>query len=319
MTVTAPPRPPRPSGPVDREELEALVEALIEEARQRARRRRRIYGAVAALVALLGVTVFTVFERAAQSQTASPALAARSSLPPGTADAKIAFISAPLRCPQCNVPRGDLYVMNADGSGQRVVTRNVSGMWGDAVWSPDGRKIGFARDGISVVNADGSGERSLTGGYAAVWSPDGQKIAFTRSRDRWKVSDVYVINADGSGQRRLTHSTRDMNTAWVTNTAWLPDGRIAFVRITSRRNPTFEVYVMNADGSGQHAPTPGPNTPVWTNTYPSASLTRDHCAMSQACSGLRMLLGEVDQMRQTGLSLSGSKRLYPRRPDPTTT
>ncbi len=72
MTVTAPPRPPRPSDPVEREELEALVEALIEEARQRARRRRRINVALAALVALLGVAVFTVFERTAQSQTASP-------------------------------------------------------------------------------------------------------------------------------------------------------------------------------------------------------------------------------------------------------
>jgi hypothetical protein len=38
MSVTAPRRPPRPSDPIDREEVEALVEALIEEARQRARR-----------------------------------------------------------------------------------------------------------------------------------------------------------------------------------------------------------------------------------------------------------------------------------------
>ncbi len=93
MTVTAPPRPPRPSDPVEREELEALVEALIEEARQRARRRRRIYWAIAAVVALVGVAVFTVFERTAQSQTASPALSARSSLPAGTANSKIAFMS----------------------------------------------------------------------------------------------------------------------------------------------------------------------------------------------------------------------------------
>ena len=35
MTVTAPPRPPRPSDPVARGEIDAIVEALIEEARQR--------------------------------------------------------------------------------------------------------------------------------------------------------------------------------------------------------------------------------------------------------------------------------------------
>src|SRR6476620_2898282 len=92
MTVAAPPRPPRPSDPIDREELEALVEALIEEARQRARRRRRIYGAAAALAALVGVTVFALFERTAQSQTASPGLKAGSSVSAGTTRSKLAFV-----------------------------------------------------------------------------------------------------------------------------------------------------------------------------------------------------------------------------------
>ena len=80
MTVTAPPRPPRPSDPVTHGEFEALVEALIEEARQRARRRRRRNVAVVTLVALVGVALFAVLGRSAQSQSASPALSARSSL-----------------------------------------------------------------------------------------------------------------------------------------------------------------------------------------------------------------------------------------------
>ena len=72
MTLTAPPRPndrlefqtPEPEGD---------AEALIKEARQRARRRRRIYGAVVALVALVGVAV-TVFGRTTESHpTAAPA------------------------------------------------------------------------------------------------------------------------------------------------------------------------------------------------------------------------------------------------------
>ena len=95
MTVTAPPRPPRPSDPVDREEVEALVEALIEEARQRARRRRRIYAASAALVALVVVAVSSVVDRSTQPDTASPALAARSSGLAGAATPKIAFIREP--------------------------------------------------------------------------------------------------------------------------------------------------------------------------------------------------------------------------------
>ena len=123
MSVTAPPRPPRQSDPVERDELEALVEALIEEARRRARRRRRIYMAVTALVALVGVAVFTLFERTAQSQTASPAPAAQTGAPGVAGSARIAFTRS------TGPMSGDvkaLYVMNADGSGQRRLTRITS-------------------------------------------------------------------------------------------------------------------------------------------------------------------------------------------------
>jgi hypothetical protein len=47
-------------------------------ARRRARRRRRIYAGVGFLIALAGAAVFTILDRTAPSQTASPALASRS-------------------------------------------------------------------------------------------------------------------------------------------------------------------------------------------------------------------------------------------------
>ena len=70
---------------------------------------------------------------------------------------------------------------------------------------------------VWVMNADGSGQTQLTTGYSlspsevkhgaaidhrrpTIWSPDGRRIAF-RSEDRFGLS---VMNADGSGQTRLT-------------------------------------------------------------------------------------------------------------------
>jgi Tol biopolymer transport system component len=173
--------------------------------------------------------------------------------------------------------------MNADGSGQRQVTRDAIPVWGSS-WSPDGRRLAFVSGvqgkvnpgeyDIYVVNVDGSGQQQLTNNPGvdreAAWSPDGRTIAFTRlvpntRRPKglpWQT-ELYVMNTDGSGQRKLARmSDRDASYSF----SWSPDRRrIAFV---SDRDGNDEVYVIDTDGSGLRNLTRNPardGHPVWSS------------------------------------------------------
>jgi TolB protein len=175
-----------------------------------------------------------------------------------------------------------IYLMNADGSEHRPLTRllMMMGRKRSLAWSPDGRKLAFLTDrdcggscNLYVVNSDGSGLRNLTrtliraygpGGHPAsdpAWSPDGRKLAFVRLDPGLARTPIYVMNADGSGLRNLTPKPVGANTG----PAWSPDGRtLAFV---SDRGDNSEIYVMNADGSGQRNLTRNPAydaDPAWS-------------------------------------------------------
>ena len=149
----------------------------------------------------------------------------------------------------------EVMVVNADGSGEQVLTNHPASDGGDGGWSPDGQKILFGRSsyssndvGIYVMNADGGGERKLADGSPSAWSPDGQKIAFERD------GAVWVMNADGSGQQPLTSRTSSLPDFAG---EWSPDGaRITFARVVEEEalGPAPErvdLYVINADGSGE--------------------------------------------------------------------
>ena len=267
MSVTAPPRPPRPdrsNEPLDREEIEALVEALIEEARRETRRRHRRYLAVTALVTFVGVVILILLGGGAASQPASPAVSAQSNAATQAGTSRIVFLRGDM-APQCRpVCNNEIYLINADGTGLRRLTRNAA-LEGDPAWSPNGRKLVFikrpARRGaacrparrcheeIYVINTDRTGLRRLTRNTVAdsnpVWSPDGRRIAFVRDRDR-RTANIYLMNADGSGQRRLTPELR--RRPWV-ELEWSPDWKkIAFIASAGHRGAA-DIFVINADGS----------------------------------------------------------------------
>jgi TolB protein len=159
---------------------------------------------------------------------------------------RIAFLRGRLHRPTLPPDRFysyDLYVVNANGSGLRKLTRSPIGTH-PLVCSPDGRTI---HSGRHLVSTDGSGSRWLP--YiplTAVWSPDGRRIAFASARDtRDKDNpELYLMDADGSNVRRLTR------TPWAEGPlSWSPDGRrLAFWRYPAK--PRWAFFVMNADGSG---------------------------------------------------------------------
>jgi hypothetical protein len=96
-------------------------------------------------------------------------------------------------------PVHQLRVMNADGSGSRILLDDLehvdyvgtSPTSGGSIpeanliyhlaWSPDGERLAFGLGvtGIYIVGADGSGPTlAIPGGAYPYWSPDGNRIAF---------------------------------------------------------------------------------------------------------------------------------------------
>ena len=119
--------------------------------------------------------------------------------------------------PFSTITSGEIYIMNADGTGQDQLTNDGIDKRGPA-WSPDGKSILFAcRSGAPTANAPAVptfeicvmdvASRQITqltlnnvNELTPTWSPDGQLIVLHRT----PTNQLWVMHADGSGQAQLT-------------------------------------------------------------------------------------------------------------------
>ena len=176
----------------------------------------------------------------------------------------------------------EIFVMDADGTNVVQQTFTTTGL-GEFVnsyeptWNPSGTEIAFEGwrstgfPEIIKITVDGTGaETVLTnpGDFGSKfqpdWSPDGTKIIFTWSLGQ---QDIHVINVDGSGETNLTPDTIGSDQR---DGVWSPDGaRFAFTDTRFWSIPDFntEIFVRDADGTGEIQVTDHPSIdeePSWS-------------------------------------------------------
>lgn len=198
---------------------------------------------------------------------------------------------------------GQVWVMDADGSDQTQLSFNA-GAKNSVAWSPDGATIAFSNaDDVFLIPADGGAVTNLTAGAVnnplarLAWSPDGERLLipsyptaiYAIDRDGtdlvqlapsgtgflpdWSPDgerilyistgsgQVWVRNSDGSGL--ATNLTNDAH--FNSEPSWSPDGSRILFR-SNRDSATWDLYVMNADGSNVMRVTQMPGTvlhPSW--------------------------------------------------------
>jgi hypothetical protein len=164
--------------------------------------------------------------------------------------------------------------INADGTGFKTLV-TIPGphlIFSFPSYSPDGSKITFfapAAGGgvqIDVANADGSDVHAITSPTEIEpeeqprFSPDGTKIAFSgclpEPLDLEFNQRIYTVNVDGSDLTELTHGY-EADEEWAFEPEWTPDGSkivYAYELGNTSKLQKYELYVVNADGSGEPHP-----------------------------------------------------------------
>jgi Tol biopolymer transport system component len=154
----------------------------------------------------------------------------------------------------------ELFTLAATGENPAPLTENEGIVDSQPAWSPDGRRIAFVRtmpqsgrSDLWTATSEGKGRVRITSTpfpeRDPSWSPDGTKIVYAARTRGSGPFRIFVAKPDGTARAQLT--TQPLGSA-DRAPVWSPDGtKIAFM--SDRGGGFAEIYVMNADGTGEQA------------------------------------------------------------------
>jgi TolB protein len=158
--------------------------------------------------------------------------------------------------------QASLFVSNADGSGERVLTEGALDY--NPAWSPDGQWIVFTseRNGsadLYRMRPDGSGVERLTDDPAyddqAAFSPDGNQIAFVTTRSAG-TANLWILDLKTRQARPLTSGAGgDFRPAWSPDGQWIAfssdrGSSMPFAKGRWEHLHLVDIYLVKPDGSG---------------------------------------------------------------------
>ena len=168
--------------------------------------------------------------------------------------------------------RGGIFLMGATGESVRRVT--TEGF--DPAWSPDGRQLAYATEGVidpysrnitsqlwTVEVATGKTNKLAEGdAVQPAWSPDGTRIAYWANTGGQR--DIWTIDLRGGAPVAVT---QDAATDW--SPEWSPDGR--WLYFSSDRSGSMNIWRVAID---QRTGTPGGSPEAITSSLTGVAYAR---------------------------------------------
>jgi hypothetical protein len=175
---------------------------------------------------------------------------------------------------------------------------------------------------IYVVNADGSGLYAITNDgwdpyeYDPVWSPDGNEIAYVSGSEGWSSDRIYRVNAAEPSNKQLISEVNDAGVL-----SWSVNNVIAYTSMDNEFDQIFTVDAYNPGSPSQLTSGSDNEHPNWSPDGTKIAYTSWHdsgdyaeiCVMEAGGTLLACLTNNAKRDIHPSWSPDGSKIAFERR------